>query len=360
MKKEKHYHKAVVIGRFNPVMHNGHISLVRKALEVADKVYIIIGSANKFPDVKNPLDLNTRYFMVNSVLLEEFTKEDRQRVVVTHANDYKYNDERWKTEIRYVVKEKPKDKITMVGYEKDEDSYWLHQFGWVHTEVEPYMVNFYGKCVSMSSTFIRDGWLRDDSILLRSEIPHVCEKVLYDFTYNDDGEKREEYLRLNEERLMWDKELKKFENYPYPSALNCCTADAVVLCNNHILLIERKFAPGKGAWALPGGHKESNETFRYCALRELEEEVKLKVPSKVIRGSIRDSQLFDDPNRSAVFSKPTIALFIVLEPNADGSLPKVKADSDAKSAKWVPLHEIMMNPIMFDDHRCIITHFTGI
>ena len=356
----KKFSKAAVIGRFNPVMHNGHVSMVRKGLEVAEVVYIVIGSANKFPDVKNPVPINHREHMVRSVLATKFTQQERNRVRVVTVNDYKYNDEKWKTEVRFAIQERRGDTITMVGFEKDQDSYWLHEFGWEHTPVDPYMVDFLGRNVPMSSTFIRDAWLRNEKWPLVSAFPKASIDFLAKYTWHDDHSMRSEFLRLHEERLMWDKELKKFENYPYREALNCCTADAVVLCNNHVLLIERKFHPGKGAWALPGGHKEEHETFRYCALRELEEEVKLKVPAKVIRGSIRGSQLFDDPNRSPVFSKPTVAQFIVLQPDADGKLPKVKADSDAKQAKWVPLHEIKRNPILFDDHFDIITHFIGL
>lgn len=356
----KKYSKAVVIGRFNPVMHKGHVSMVRKGLDVAEVVYIVIGSANKFPDVKNPVPVNHRHFMVQAVLMECFDKQERSRIRVVEVNDYKYNDEKWKTEVRFAVREQRRETITMVGYEKDEDSYWLKSFGWIHTPVEPHMVDFLGKNVPMSSTFIRDAWLRNEKWPLTSEFPAASIEFLKKYTWHDDHAARSEFIRLHEERLMWDKELKKFESYPYRSALNCCTADAVVLCNNHILLIERKFAPGKGAWALPGGFKNENETFRYAALRELEEEVNLKVPGKVIRGSIRDEKLFDDPGRSGPISKPTVAQFIVLQPNEDGTLPKTRAGDDAKEAFWVPLYELKRNPILFDDHHCIITYFTGI
>lgn len=124
------------------------------------------------------------------------------------------------------------------------------------------------------------------------------------------------------------KRIGEIQNYPYPDALNCCTGDSVVVCNNHLLVIRRKFAPGKDALALPGGHKNANETFLDCAIRELLEEVRIKVPEKVIRGSIRNSMLFDHPKRSVHFSKPTVAQYIKLEPNNDGSLPRIMGGSD--------------------------------
>lgn len=355
------YTKAVVIGRFEPVMHTGHISMIRKALEVAKEVYILIGSASAFPDVKNPISADLRQRCIWAILHEEFTTSECSRIKTRYINDYKYNDEKWKTEVRTEVQEFRFDKITMVGFEKDEDSYWLREFGWKLTPVEPTMVSWLGNTVPMSSTFIRDHWLRTGEVKLQDMLHPVAIDFLNKFTWTKSMEFTSAFERLNEERLKWDKEIKKFEAYPYMESLHGCCADAVVICNNHIALIERKFAPGKGALALPGGHKNSNETFRFAALRELEEETGLKVPPKVLRGSILDQHLFDDPKRTAVFCKPTVAQYIVIQPDHDGKLPKMVAADDAKKAKWVPLHEVKRNPqLLFDDHSEIISYFTGI
>lgn len=356
---KKVYSKACVIGRFEPTMHNGHVAMVKKALEVAETVYILVGSASAYPDTKNPISFNLRQRCIHKIITTEFPN-DYRRIVILPLNDYKYNDEKWKTEVRTQMNEHSNDKIAMVGFEKDEDSYWLKTFGWSHVNVEPLMVDYLGKNVPMSSTFIRDHWLRTGKISFQDVLPDASIEFLRKFTWGSGMMFAPEFDRLNEERLLWDKELKKFENYPYQGSLHACCADAVVVCNNHLLVIERKFAPGKGAWAIPGGHKDANETFRYAALRELEEEVKLKVCPKVIRGSIKGQELFDDPKRTAEFCKPTVAQYIVLEPNNNGKLPKVKADSDAKKAFWVPMHEVKKNRNrFFDDHFDICQHFIG-
>lgn len=350
----KQFDKAVVIGRFQP-FHNGHAAMVRKALEEAKTVYILLGSAYAYPNVLNPLTARERQTMIFSWLNANFPIADVVRVQFEHIPDYLYNEEKWKTSVRTAIRETKGDKIAIYGYEKDAGSYWLKAFGWTHVPVLPVQVN--GK--DLSATDLRpiifnhkNGW---DKQLLRF-VPQTT------VDYIDKWMSEDTFWRLFYEYEKWESELEKFKNYPYPDALNCCTGDSVVVCNNHLLVIRRKFAPGKDALALPGGHKNANETFLDCAIRELLEEVRIKVPEKVIRGSIRNSMLFDHPKRSVHFSKPTVAQYIKLEPNNDGSLPRIMGGADdALEAFWMPMHEVKQNRgEFFDDHYQIIVAFTGL
>ncbi|WOL25286.1 cytidyltransferase [Klebsiella phage iPHaGe-KPN-12i] len=350
----KQFDKAVVIGRFQP-FHNGHAAMVRKALGEAKIVYILLGSAYAYPNVLNPLTARERQTMIFSWLNANFPIEDVVRVQFENIPDYLYNEEKWKTSVRTAIRETKGDKIAIYGYEKDAGSYWLKAFGWTHVPVPPVQIN--GK--DLSATDLRpiifnhkNGW---DKQLLRF-VPQTT------VNYIDKWMMEDTFWRLFYEYEKWESELEKFKNYPYPDALNCCTGDSVVVCNNHLLVIRRKFAPGKDALALPGGHKNANETFLDCAIRELLEEVRIKVPEKVIRGSIRNSMLFDHPKRSVHFSKPTVAQYIKLEPNNDGSLPRIMGGSDdALDAFWMPLHEVVQRQgEFFDDHYQIVVAFTGL
>lgn len=53
-------------------------------------------------------------------------------------------------------------------------------------------------------------------------------------------------------------------------------ADAAVRRGDNILLIQRKFPPMQGSWALPGGFVDQGEDPIHAAVRELEEETGLK------------------------------------------------------------------------------------
>lgn len=352
------YNKSVVLGRFQP-FHKGHAKLIHQALTVAKTVYVVIGSANCYPNIKNPFTVEQRQEMIELYLRQNMSMSEISRIKFVSVNDYRYNDEKWKTEVRTAINEQRKDKICMVGFDKDADSYWLKEFGWNVHNVEPVRIVKDG--TPLSATPYRENLLNSSnpSTMISGQVEYILPKSTLEVI--EKFIKTDEYKRLQEEMIYYRLEEEKFKYYPYKGSMHFCTADTVVVCNNHLLVIERKFAPGKGAWALPGGHKNENETFKACAVRELMEEVKIKVPEKVLRGSIKASHLFDHPNRCAKFNKPTVAQYIILDPNNNGSLPEIRGADDAKAAYWIPMHEVIKNQNkFFDDHAEIVTFFTGI
>lgn len=138
---------------------------------------------------------------------------------------------------------------------------------------------------------------------------------------------------------------------PYAPTFN--TVDAVVEQSGHILLVQRGEFPGKGLWAMPGGFLDPCEKVENGVIRELREETKLKVPEKVLRGSIRHKDVFDDPDRS--LRGRTITHVYSFKLDDTSSLPKVKGNDDAAVAKWVSLAEFEgMQGQMFEDHYSII------
>jgi bifunctional NMN adenylyltransferase/nudix hydrolase len=152
----------------------------------------------------------------------------------------------------------------------------------------------------------------------------------------------------------------KFSGYPFPETLNFNCADAILECSGHILLIERKFAPGAGSMALPGGFKNRNETFFDCAVRELMEETNVRVPEKVLRGSVVDTKLFDSPNRSHGIPRNTLAVHFKIARDSDGGLPRANGSDDASKAIWVPIVDVLNTVPMYDDHKDIISTMLGV
>lgn len=100
----------------------------------------------------------------------------------------------------------------------------------------------------------------------------------------------------------------------------------------HVLLIERKFEPGIGKWAIPGGFVREDESLEESALRELKEETGLSRDTYV-------EQLYtfgevDRDPRGRVISVAYIAL--VAEPEKI----KLKASDDAREAKWFSINDL--------------------
>jgi len=68
------YHVALIVGRFQP-FHKGHLFLIKKALEKADKIIVGIGSAN-ITDENNPIDYETRKKVITLFfLIRHITKK---------------------------------------------------------------------------------------------------------------------------------------------------------------------------------------------------------------------------------------------------------------------------------------------
>jgi 8-oxo-dGTP diphosphatase len=122
------------------------------------------------------------------------------------------------------------------------------------------------------------------------------------------------------------------------------TVDAVVVDEGRVLLIRRKNEPCQGAWALPGGYMDFNETAQEAAHRELEEETGLAAAASIFVG------LFDEPGRHP--RQVVSAAYLV--PDWEGEL---KAGDDAAEAAWFPV-DALPEQLAFD-HRHIIEKALG-
>jgi len=90
----KRYGTALIVGRFQP-FHKGHLYLIHKALEIADRVVIAIGSVNKQDD-QNPIPYEQRADMLRQVLQREGLDE---RVIKIFPQPDNPSNEQWVREL---------------------------------------------------------------------------------------------------------------------------------------------------------------------------------------------------------------------------------------------------------------------
>ena len=311
----------IFIGRFQPI-HQGHIHALGIASSQVDKLYILVGSANACRSIKNPWTFQERSDMIRSKMWSNHITNFE----VIPLNDHPYNDTQWINDVRATVEHYRMGTPTLFGHMKDGNDYLKWFPDWKFRDIEAQH--------SINATDVRRK-------MFETESPELAKTVRDDYEF-------------------YRKETERFANYPFPETLNFNCSDAVLECQGHVLLIRRKFAPGAGAWALPGGFRNANETFLDCAIRELQEETNVRIPEKVLRGSIVKTELFDSPKRSFGILRNTMAVYMRVNPDPDGSLPRANGADDAAECKWVSLTDALNNLELYDDHAAIISKVTGV
>lgn len=343
----------VFIGRFQP-FHNEHKRIIDIALQKSRNVLVLVGSAGKARTIRNPFTFQERVEMIYGAFEENVCDQDR--IIIKPLYDKTYNEAAWINQVQHIVKDTALDavnnfgfranglinaKIGLIGASKDNTSYYLKmfpQFKSVNVDIQ----------ADVHATTIREAYL-DEGIVAQGNIPDNVVDFLINFRFT------EPFLQLHDELKFVRNYKKQWEAAPYP--VKHITVDAVVEQSGHILVVKRRAEPGKGLWALPGGHLEEFETLEDGVIRELREETKIKVPDPVLRGSIHNTHMFDDPHRSNIGRVITYAAHIKLA--GDTKLPKVKGADDAEKAVWLPIGDLREED-MFDDHFAIISYFLGL
>ena len=353
------YKTCVYIGRFQPI-HDAHIQIIEKALEIAETVIVSVGSAHRPKTIRNPWTADERINMIKKALKQKlgytqgftnFPQYFESRVKFVKVRDHLYNNTRWATETysKAIAAGATQHKDTaIIGCFKDNTSWYLNMFPqWDLHEID----KIYNKQNEiMNATDIRD------EIFLNKEIkdneqyltPSVLDEIRAWMSLDDCKNLTEEYNFIKDYKASWDVA-------PYPPTF--VTTDSIVIKSGHILLIKRKFNPGKGLYALPGGFLNRDEMIEECAIRELKEETRIKVDKPVLKRSIEAVETFDHPQRSLRGRTITHAHLINL---GEGPLPEIKASDDASGAQWIPLADMKhLEDEMFEDHMDIIIKLTS-
>ena len=337
---------ALLIGRFEPV-HSGHLALLREALRQAPQVIVVVGSAWQARSPKNPFTWQER----EAMLLGALPEADRARVQVLPVRDY-YNEAVWVQAVRRGVTQctAPGARIALVGHFKDATSSYLRAFpGWTLIDL-PRQGN-------MDATTIRDAYFGATPATvgaalapLAGEIPASTLATLQAFAQTS------HYPALQDEWRMLRGYRESWAAAPYPPVF--VTVDAVLRCQDQVLLIRRAHAPGKGQLAVPGGFIEQRETVWQSCLRELAEETHCNLPEATLRAALQSVSVFDHPDRSQRGRTITHAHYFDL---GDAPFPAVQADDDAALVQWTPIDQLArLEEEFFEDHFHMLDHFLGL
>lgn len=342
----------VFIGRFQP-LHNEHLRIIEQASQQAHNVLVIVGGAGKARTIRNPFTFEERKGIIASAA--------PSNVIIKPAFDYTYNDTKWAKEVYTTILETALEianpgcskgfypnghgdmRIGLIGASKDGTSFYLNMFPqleFVNVRLEKIL----------SATAIRDVYF--DVPNWKDFIIHLVPQTTISFLDNFCKETKQ---ALVQEQSFVSKYKAAWGSAPY--TVKHVTVDALVEQSGHVLLVKRRAFPGKGLWALPGGHLNPEEYMLEGALRELREETGLKVPTPVLKGSVVNKQVFDDPFRSTLGRVITQAYHIKLPDSR--KLPKVRGADDAEKAVWIPVASLKED-MLFDDHFHIIQYFLGV
>jgi bifunctional NMN adenylyltransferase/nudix hydrolase len=179
----EHTSTALIIGRWQ-LFHKGHETLLMAALNAASEVIVVIGSAYRSRDARNPFTWEERKAMVQATL----SPGDLTRVKFLPVRDY-FDDERWNNAVRKGVAQltQASSKVILLGFKKDTTSYYLDNFpSWTYQSIE--------QVIDIDATSLRNVYFEgaDPDAQLSVLKPHISNKswitckhgLVYLFTRN--------------------------------------------------------------------------------------------------------------------------------------------------------------------------------
>lgn len=350
----KEYPYGFFITRGQPP-HKAHIGTIRKGLQAAERVAVLIGSCRQAATPKNPFSFEQRKAMFESC----FTQEELKRLAFYPVRDYPYSNTAWAVEVQRIISDftegnriprsKWNESMALFGHDKDRSTFYLNMFPQLRFVETGWDSQIGDVCATDVRTSYFEGRQSHWDYL-----PEEVNQWLLKF------EGTHEFVRLVEE---WDY-IKHYRaswaSAPYVPIFS--TADAVIVQSSHVLLVIRGGKVGNGLYALPGGFLEPHETLLECALREAKEETGLKINRNVLLGHLQAQHTFDHPNRDERGRFVTETFGFKLPDNRDRMLPAIrsKGGDDAKGALWMSLHDVTMQPERFAfDHWHIINYMAA-
>lgn len=350
---------ACFIGRFQ-IPHEIHFLHLKNAYRNYRKVIVLIGSSNRSRDPKNPFTVEERISIFKEYMKNNFIPDDAIHFI--GIPDFK-SVTKWTNHVKNEVQKFHQGETILVGSYKDASSYYLDLFPQWKQDFTPIIKGF-------SSSYYREPYFENGEI--HDELPEETQEFL---------------LKFKDTRVYWDlcafdkgnKNYQRgFKNLPF--AVPFMTGDALVECNDCILVIRRSGECGDGQLALPGGFFESGLKYNpntglydsapgdtdsiSSAIRELHEEARIEVGGVVLdeeyyRSIIRNSKVYCEPDRSLRWRISTTTTHFKL-PYME-SLPEVYINNEVKQATWIPIKDLPSYATeFFEDHYLMIDDMLGL
>ena len=109
----------ILVGRFQPV-HRGHVQAIEFALENSNKLFVVVGSAEKSNQKRNPFTFEERKKMIELAINEKELQDNISIIPINDAN----NHTEWIASIKNTVGEYnlifTNDELTEKLFKKDE------------------------------------------------------------------------------------------------------------------------------------------------------------------------------------------------------------------------------------------------
>ena len=131
------------------------------------------------------------------------------------------------------------------------------------------------------------------------------------------------------------KEINLFEVRHYP-VFPHIGVGVLLVRDNNLLLVKRKYNPDAGDWSIPGGHLDLGEKIITAAEREAYEETGFKVKVSGLAGII-DKIMYDNIGR--IEYHYVLINYFVEQTEGNPNQPPKAAD-DALEAKFVPFDQL--------------------
>lgn len=348
---------AVFIGRMRPV-HLAHMRIIEEALERAEKLIVLVGSANRPRSyVVSAFDYEEVLAMLTILYKHHIASG---RLIVRPLDDFIYDQDGWLAETKTVVERAVREvlprerrgdtdirdiKVGLAGFGKDASSYYLDMFPeWTSIQV--------GKSFALlSATAVREAYFQRIPQLSDFALDGRIVEYLRSFMHTD------EFAYVVREREAIEKNIKDYGRGPFNAS------DAVITWRDHVLLVNRDGKVGFGLDAFPGGMLECGETTLQCAFRELNEETRVLDLNPGFEQTLKRSmvayRLFDDPRRDPRGHYMSHAYHFALPDDFDARALKMEPKSDARDVRLMPIAD-WGHRKAFLDHFAMLRTFVPI